>query len=266
MGSRKPLNAEARHEVLLRLLDKQKRLTVEELVERLAASTATVRRDLQKLEAKGKLLRTHGGAVHADTLGGEVDFLRREQEQQREKECIGLEGIKQIDDGAVVFLDAGSTCLQLARVLMKQEMRSHVFTNSLPILQLGQRLDIPVTVIGGRLRRVSQALVGSVSLGWISRLHFDIVFLGASGISATGGFSTTELDECAVKTGVLSRANRKVVLADSGKWNRPAAIRFADWKEVDCWITDDALDSKMARILRGQKGIEVIRTKPEVHN
>jgi len=251
--------AKGRHEALLKLLGKQKRLSVEELVRHLGASTATVRRDLQKLESEGMLVRTHGGAVHADALGGEVDFHRREREKRREKRAIGAAAHDFAGEGGVFFLDSGSTCLQLARRLMMAGEHCHLFTNSLPVLELGQRMDFPVTMIGGRLRRVSQALVGSVSLGWISRLHFDVAFVGASGISAENGFSTTELDESAVKEGVLSRASRRIVLADSGKWERPAAIQFANWKGVDCWVTDEGLPGDEENALQCKFGLEVVR-------
>src|SRR5690606_4963754 len=86
----------------------------------------------------------------------------------------------------------------------------------------------------------SRALVGELALEWLRHLHFDLAFLGASGISLADGVCTTEPAEAAVKRRVLACTERSIVLVDAAKWRAPAPVVFGRWGEVREIITDHA--------------------------
>ncbi len=92
--------------------------------------------------------------------------------------------------------------------------------------------------VGGEMREISRALVGSLAMDWLSHLRFDLVFVGASALDAMDGASTTELLEAAIKREVIARSRRAILLADHTKWMQRAPIGFAAWSAFSDFVTD----------------------------
>ena len=104
------------------------RSSVYELQQALQVSRATIRRDLIELENQGVLVRVHGGVVHSDFLAGEPSFDRRHQQRAEGKSAIGQGVSELIQPNQSVFLDAGTTCLEVARrLLLREDLK--LFTN-----------------------------------------------------------------------------------------------------------------------------------------
>jgi DeoR/GlpR family transcriptional regulator of sugar metabolism len=110
----------------------------------------------------------------------------------------------------------------------------------------------PIVCAGGEYRRVSDALVGGLAVNWLGKLRFDVTFVAASGVDADG-CTSTEMTETIVKQEALVRSERRILLADSGKWNHPSMVRFDDWSHIDDWVSDAALPSDARRIMRGKR-------------
>jgi DeoR/GlpR family transcriptional regulator of sugar metabolism len=231
------MNDHERQRAILDWLARKPKLGVLEIVGRLKASPATVRRDLRRLEARGELVRTHGGVMHPHYLAGEPSFEQRQQRAADAKAAIADRAAREVPDQATVFVDGGSTTLALGQRLLAREDLT-IVTHSVPLVHAARVKKARVLGIGGELREISGVLVGALPLAWLANLRFDVAFLGASGLSREDGASTTELSEAAVKQAVMARAGRSVLLCDIGKWERPAAVRFAAWKDFDAWITD----------------------------
>jgi DeoR/GlpR family transcriptional regulator of sugar metabolism len=115
-----------------------------------------------------------------------------------------------------------------------------IITNSLPLIASYERFEAKLIVLGGERRVLSGALVGTLAIDALYQLRADIALIGASGLHATDGASTTELLETAIKREWIHRAKRAILLADSTKWRQNAAIRFADWNEFAGFFTDKA--------------------------
>src|SRR5207344_3341969 len=98
-----------------------------------------------------------------------------------------------------------------------------IFTNSSPLINIPFRRRARLVCLGGELREISRAMVGGFALEWLSKLHFDIAFIGGSGLSPEGVF-TTELSEAEIKRQAMSRAKQKVLLADGSKWEAPSSF------------------------------------------
>jgi DeoR family fructose operon transcriptional repressor len=231
------MNDHERRRAILDWLARKPKLGVLEIIGRLKASPATVRRDLRRLESRGEIVRTHGGVMHPHYLAGEPSFEQRQQRASAAKAAIADRAAREVPDNATVFVDGGSTTLALGQRLLAREDLT-VVTHSVPLLHAARTKKARVVGIGGELREISGVLVGALPLAWLAHLRFDVAFLGASGLSREDGASTTELSEAAVKQAVMSRAARSVLLCDLGKWERPAAVRFAAWRDFDAWITD----------------------------
>jgi len=246
-----------RHRTILDRLARRPRWTVTQLQREMRVSRSTLRRDLLELEERGDVVRVHGGVVHRDHLNGEPTFDRRDRDAVAAKRSIAAAAAGLVPDNAAVYVDAGTTGLAVGRRLaLRADVK--LFTHSLRLAADAAAVDAAASVVlvGGEVRKVSQAVVGGLALAWLAELRFDVAFVAASGVSAEGA-STTELSEAAVKQAILARAARRVLIADAGKWERPAAVRFAGWDAFDAWVVDAAVP-KAARGAAEAAGVKVI--------
>lgn len=240
--------AYSRHQTLLKSLDKKKQIAVRDLIALLGASPATVRRDIEQLERLGKLVRTHGGILHPDYAQGELAFARKARTAVPAKKSIAAKAMEFVSPGAVVFVDSGTTCLEIGRLLLEQDVT--IYTNSLALLAEPQNPRAQLNAVGGEARMLSRALVGGLAMNWLHHLHFDVAFIGASGLSLEEGASTTELTEASIKRECAARSRRPVLVADGTKWNQPVAVQFAGWSAFRDFITDRQLGRDELAVLR----------------
>lgn len=245
-----------RQKAIVDLLARRRKLSVDDLQRALRASPATIRRDLADLQRGGALLRVHGGVLHPEYLAGEPTWTMRARAAPSAKLAIAVRAAALVRGGQTVFLDAGTTSYEIGRRLLG---RSDVvlFTISLPLLEAAREARARVIGIGGEYRRATRALVGELALAWLRNLRFDLGFIGAAGLSAEEGVSTTELREAAIKEEVLGRSRTRVLAADGSKWERPVAIRYAPWSAFDIWVTDADTPRAAVRAVVGQ-GVKVI--------
>jgi DeoR/GlpR family transcriptional regulator of sugar metabolism len=242
---------------ILERLARRPRWTVTELRREMRVSRSTLRRDLVELEERGDIVRVHGGVVHRDYLQGEPTFDRRGKEAVGAKRAIGAAAAELVGKNAVVYIDAGTTCLEVGRrLLLRADVK--VFTHSLRLATETAQggAAAAIVLIGGEVREVSQAVVGALALDWLAQLQFDVAFVAASGLDAIGP-STTELSETAMKQSILSRSKQVVLVADAGKWDQPAAVRFARWEQIQSWVVDDAIPKPVCGAVK-RHGVNVI--------
>jgi DeoR/GlpR family transcriptional regulator of sugar metabolism len=229
----------------------------EEICRRLAVSPATVRRDLDQLERAGAIRRVHGGAVSVESRLDEPGFADKTSLAAREKRRIAEAALAFVESGDTIFLDGGSTVLELAR-LLRERTNLAVVTNSLhaahELAGRGPRLIL----IGGELRRLSQTLVGPLTRHVLEGLHLDKAFMGTIGLSLKEGLTTTDPSEAYTKELVMSQARQVIVLADSSKAGKISFARAGNWNNVHVLITDKSVDKDFAKELV-KKNIKLVR-------
>jgi DeoR/GlpR family transcriptional regulator of sugar metabolism len=248
--------SQERHRAVLALLATHQKLSVQDLERALHASPATVRRDLRELERRGDVIRVHGGVIHPSFLDGEPTWDQRRRDAVSAKAAIAARAAELVRPGQTVFIDAGTTCLDVARRLLHRN-DVMLFTISVPVLEAARAARARVIGIGGEYRRVTRALVGGMALNWLRNLHFDVGFIGGAGLSEKDGVSTTELREAAIKQEVIKRAAAAVLVADGSKWERPVAIRYAAWTDFKTWVTDTQTPNAAVRAIAG-RGVKVM--------
>lgn len=204
---------------ILHLLFTRGHASVQDIAQAVGASLVTVRRDLIEMEAAGQIARTHGGARIADGPATELAFSFRENHQIDQKRAIAEAAYARLAPGASVFLDAGTTVLQLARRIRLNPLPLLVFTNCLPVAQV--LIDVgpvKVTLLGGVLRAENASLVGPMAVAALESLWFSQLFLGAGAIDDAGTISSANDAEARLNQAMLSRADQVHVLADSSKF------------------------------------------------
>jgi DeoR family fructose operon transcriptional repressor len=239
------------------IVDSRGAIRLDELAVAVGVSQATVRRDLDELEAEGLVRRVHGGVVAVDGRPAEPHFEAKAAEAAEEKERIAARAVAMLAPDETIYLDSGSTVLALARLLHGWE-RLTVVTNSLPaVVELaghGPRL----IVIGGEFRATSQALVGPLSQYLLENIHVDRAFVGSYAVSLEEGLTTTDPAEAFTKKLALGRATQVVLLADSRKFGTDSFVHAGDLGAIKVLVTDPGIDERSVRSLE-RRGITVIK-------
>lgn len=253
--------AEERRRQVLQWLEQEGRVQVTEVARRLAVSPMTVRRDLERLEADGLLVRTHGGALPVGvTTPRELPYASKRARQVEAKRKIGRLAASLVRAGETVILDAGSTTLEIARHLPPR-ITLKVVTNDLLIArELADRKGIDVYLTGGQVRQGVYSLQGPETEAYLRATHVDRAFLGADGVDAVYGLSTTNRQKVPVKQAMLAAAERTYVVADHSKLGRRAFARFAGIGEAGALICDDQARAACASQLAAleETGLEVL--------
>jgi len=244
-----------RHSEILRILQRLKSVSVQTLTERLGVSEVTIRKDLSLLEEQGRLSRTHGGAV----LSEDTERLRpmpvRRRENTRLKEAIALRARELVREDDTIYLDAGSTCAAFARQISRMNLR--VVTNSIDVvLELADAPQISLVSLGGSFRAEAGSFIGPLAVQALRNFQIETCFLGATGISGDGRFSSQNLIEAQLKGAAIECSRRCVVLADHTKFGVSAFSVFAVAENVDVLVTDSGFAH--AQTLEAL-GIEVLR-------
>jgi DeoR family transcriptional regulator, fructose operon transcriptional repressor len=223
-----------RQEKILNLLKISLEVKISELREHFDVTEMTIRRDLEKLEQMNLLKRTFGGAI----LAIKEDTLRiRNQLYNEEKIKIGKKAAEGIQDNESIFMDGGSTTLQIAKHLPLLKGIT-VVTNALNIATELMERGITTVLTGGILLDSTASMVGPIASTTLSSMAFDKVFLGASGLSALHGFSNSNNYESEIKKTVIRNSKEVNVVIDHSKFGTRALFSFASIADVHRILTD----------------------------
>ncbi|GBF76530.1 DeoR family transcriptional regulator [Paenibacillus sp. 598K] len=223
-----------RQKQIVNLLHSVGEVKITELKEMFPVTDMTLRRDLEKLEQHGMLKRTYGGAILSSK---ELALPVRSTVNMPGKERVGQIAVSLVNPGESIFIDSGSTTLQIARAL-PDRVPITVVTNAIHVAAELSEKQIPTVVIGGVLLETTNGMGGTVATESISRMAFDKAFLGTTGLSRLHGFSNANMLEAEIKRVAISRASESYIVMDHTKFDHSALFSFAKLDEVRAVITD----------------------------
>jgi DeoR/GlpR family transcriptional regulator of sugar metabolism len=250
------------------MVRKRGAVSIVDLSERLEVSEATIRRDLTKLEQKGLLKRTYGGAVARRVSSLDTPFDVREQHHVAEQRAIALAAANLVRKGETIFLDAGTTIAQLAHALRDRSDLT-VITNSERVMnELYDCSGVTVVVTGGELRSLSGlpakgdiCMVGPIAEEVLRHFRPSKAFLGTVGITLREGMSNTNLPQSQVKRLVTQISEEVILLTDHTKFGHVSYSIVSPVDVLDKVITDHGVSSEDKAALE-ERGIEVIVVAP----
>ncbi len=232
-----------REELLMSLLNLEGHITTEEAVRVMGVSQATVRRMFLELESSGKIIRNYGGAQ----LPGAPDsyrFEQREKVYENEKRRIGILAASLVEDRDTLYLDCGTTLLQMA-IALGERLRSgdftnlNIVTNSIANLQaLGNSTIGKVILLGGEYHSARRDFFGPITERYAEPFHFEKCFLGSEGVTVETGFSSNKTELSSLNTNILSRSAKRYVLFDASKLGKGAFFSYAPLERIDAVVTD----------------------------
>lgn len=258
---RERLLAEERRQKILELLEKNGRVTVDELARHFGVSAVTARTDLDALAELGALRRSHGGAVRALDPLHDYPLKLKEILHHDEKTRIARAAVQLVQPNQTVILDSGSTTAEIARQFKRARIKGiSVITNSLSIgSELAEIQGITVIMIGGILRELSQSCVGPHAEQMMRDLHADHLFLAVDGLHVEVGPSTPDILEAQLNGLMVRASNEITVVADSSKFGRRSMSVIAPMDQVDRVITDSGVQPEMVEALK-RRGVELVIT------
>ncbi|OJV41030.1 MAG: DeoR family transcriptional regulator [Acidobacteriales bacterium 59-55] len=254
--SQPPMLIEERRQHILSLIQKHGRVLVDELSTDLSLSKITIRKDLDYLQSKDLLVRTHGGALPAQA-GALSDPTIQEKEElhHEEKVRIANAAAAMVSEGQCIILDSGTTTTEIARALSSFRHLT-IITNALNIAADLSRSDFEIILTGGALRKNSLSVVGPLAEDVLKEMHADIVFLGVDGFDTKIGLTTPNVLEARVNRAMVRASEKVVAVCDSSKFNRRSLSLIVGASAIDHVITDSNLSDEDVKAIR-DAGIEV---------
>lgn len=209
------------------ILLQEKRVDVFELSEMFSVTEVTIRRDLDKLEQEGFLIKTYGGAVLNRKQFSIGQMLDSQEKSSEEKQMIGKIASEMIEDGDAIFLSPGTTCLEIAKNI--KQKRLTVVTNDILIgYELRNYSGLKVIVTGGDLIQSTSTLTGGFALHALNGIYISKAFIGVKGINFNSGYTVDSYEEVMVVGEVLRKSSDIIIVADYTKFNYTAFARLGD--------------------------------------
>ncbi len=251
---------EKRRDNICELLKEKNILLISELSSILNISKATIRRDLNILAKEKKIIKTYGGAIIQSTKDYEPPYRIRSLKMIEEKRAIGKLAASLIPESSLIFIDVGTTLLELAKNLPTDKNIS-VITNWLPIAEkLGEKMFSNLFLLGGKVNCREMSIIGNYPLQSLDNFNIEICFIGVGGVSIEHGITDYTFEEIEMKKRVIQRAKKRIVLADHKKFDRLTPIKICDLSDINIIITSEGLEEQYRKNIEGF-GIKLLIAK-----
>lgn len=248
-------SSKERNERIYQILQERRTMRISEFQEYLGVSDMTVRRSLNEMASEGLIKRVHGGAVVIDKED-DRSFQARTKQNQEVKAALAEKALEFIPDNSSIFLDAGSTCLAVAKKLAPSNKKCIVITDSILVLQELQGLpNIEAMILGGTLANDKATVDGALTVETAQKIAVGLCIFSANAFN-TEQMENQFLTGALTKKILIQKATKSMFIADSSKYNKQSCFKFCGWEEVDMLLTDSNLPPQAAEIIRS-RGVEV---------
>ncbi len=227
-----------RQQKIIDILRKEKTISLRKLKDIFYVSEATIRRDLSKLEQKGIIQRTHGGAILPESSTEESSILVRQQTQIKEKKKIAHGCLPLIPDNASVFLDSSSTVGHLL-YLLKDIKGLTIITNGLNNAMIAsQSTNANLYLSPGIVFTKTNSVLGADTIDYVNGFNCNYFIFSCSGISLNHGVMEASFEQKMVKEAMLRKSKHHILLVDHTKFEKIYMTTTCGFDVIDVVITD----------------------------
>ncbi|MCD2424272.1 DeoR/GlpR family DNA-binding transcription regulator [Niabella pedocola] len=245
-----------RHQHILDSLKKKGMVQVLDLCQELDVSSVTIRKDLQFLEDKNQLFRTHGGATLSNPYIGDRPVVEKVRMQSTEKEKIGQYAAGLIEPNDCILIASGTTVFYFAKYIQPKGNVT-VITAALNVaMEIAHHPGIEVIQLGGIMRKTSSSVTGIYAEKILEDFSCSKLFLGVDGIDMEFGLTTTNMMEAQLNRKMIAASRKTIVLADSSKFGKRGFGKICGLEDIEQIITDSNISPHIVDELRAG-GIEV---------
>lgn len=240
-----------RQKAILGVLRSSGSASISDLATLLDVSHMTVRRDIHALEQAGRVMSVSGGVTLPERLALDESHATKTALRPTEKQAIAQAASAMVREGDLVFLDAGTTTLAIADRLADRSGLTFL-TNDLAIaMLLSERSECELYVAAGAVDRANLSTEGTMVSAAIGEFNIDIAFLSTPAFDLRGT-SVPSGAKKVVKQAVVGNATRTILVTDSTKYGRVAALRAVKLSQLDAIITDTSLPESAIDAIRDQ--------------
>lgn len=230
-----------RQKNILNYIESKKTTTVSDIAKAVYTSEASVRRDIAKLENDGYVTRVYGGVTIAKYDGEVVPVELRDTSNSKTKDVIAMRAAKHIKSGETIFMDASTTVFRICKYI-KGIKNLKIITNNLRICEELKDTDIKVYCTGGAYYGARGCFLGAFAEKFVQSVHADSVFFSSQGISKDGIISDVDESENAIRSKMLSQADKRIFLCDSSKFGLQKPFVLCTHNDIDLIVCDIDLE------------------------
>jgi DeoR family transcriptional regulator, fructose operon transcriptional repressor len=252
-----------RRKQILAIVNREKSVTAEFLLEKFNVSRMTINRDLNKLENEGYLKKVHGGVValsHGIVTSPRASqsFHQMTDEQRR----IGKEASQRISNGDYVIIESGSTCLALVENMFEKNNLKIVTVSPVIAVRLAQIAEeydrnFEIMLPGGVLNVYKHFLLGPMTYDFFQRTKVDIAFLSVTAIDLTEGITADDINETMISKLILETCGKRTIgLVCSKKFDKVSFHKVSELRSFEEIITDSGIDAE-SKAMYEKEGIAI---------
>ncbi|MCD8018057.1 MAG: DeoR/GlpR family DNA-binding transcription regulator [Clostridiales bacterium] len=233
------MSPKEREKQIKELLEREEKITVAEISELCSVTEETVRKDFNKLEEDGVLIRVHGGAVSnkKKAENSNQHFFQRRMAHADEKKKIAALARHLITGRTTVFADSSSTVVE-ALLQLPEDTELTVVTNSTELFLESKQPGIHIISTGGDFNRKSMSLQGKLAKKAIAHYNVDLALIGCKALDQQRGVQDSNENEAEIKEMMIEQAQEVALLMDHFKFDRTAFVRLLSVEKLDYLVTD----------------------------
>ena len=227
-----------RKNMILRMLQEEKKVIVADLSKKFEVTEETIRRDLEKLEAQGLAQKTYGGAILNENPNADLSYTIRQKANVDKKRAIARKVAELIENGDHIMLDASSTAVFIAKELKSKKNLTIITTSIEILLELVDVSGWRVMGTDGTMKEGNLSFIGPHSEQMLENYHVDKAIVSCKGIDMKRGFTDSNEADAHIKKVILDSANTRILVADSTKFERVSFSKSCDIEDIDIFVTD----------------------------
>lgn len=228
-----------RKNIILKIVNQKGSIRISDISSRLNVTRETIRKDIYELDTQGALRAVRGGAVASNSFS-ETKFGQRKKAHLSEKQEIAQKSLNFIRNGDSVFLDAGTTSLEVANAIKNSNLKDiTIITNSTFVIgSLQFASNVQLVLLGGTLRSGEGSVSGPITLDNVKKIYADIGFFGSGGINTQSGITNPYIEETETSRRMLDHCEITAIVADHSKFEKNSLYKMFGLHDVDLIITD----------------------------
>lgn len=223
---------------IMKLLEQHRSVKISDLAKKFYLSEATIRRDLDKMEEKGYLKRTYGGAVLLQGLSSEISFDVRTQQHELEKDIIARLAAQHVHNSDIIIMDSSTTVLAMVQYLANMDNLTIITNGIRTINALNESAHHNIYCAGGKISKSTHSLSGQQTENFLTHYVTEKLFFSCRAVSPNDGAMDFSDEDARVKQVMISRAEEVFLLCDSSKIENKAFCKVCSFDAIDYFVTD----------------------------
>ncbi|WKK58870.1 MULTISPECIES: DeoR/GlpR family DNA-binding transcription regulator [unclassified Sphingobacterium] len=226
---------EERQAFIIHQINIHNKVLSSDLSVQLNVSEDTIRRDLNELAESGQVLKVYGGAL---SKSFHYPFQENNVYAKEAKKEIASKAISLIQSGMTVLVGGGTSMIELARLMPKDIQCTFFAISPLVALELAEKENLEVILLGGHLSRNTNIVSGSQVINALSEIKVDLCLLGTNSLSVEEGITDSDWEVVQIKKAMIKCSKKLGVLSIVEKLNSNQKMRVAPLRDINYLITD----------------------------